>query len=859
MGRGDELKNIVYIFLLISMGMFAQPYAAVNSSVPVTNGGSSMQISSFPVFTETFFESPDTATGHYTIDDADDSYGNFMTIESIDFGANIQPTQIAFKMYKTGNPGSVYMDICYTTDGFPDAVFATDTLDGDVFTTDTAGVYYNFVPSKCELNYGGAYVFKLRAPGADGANTLNIKYVALDTLGSTYVMESSDGTTWDMLMDHNLLTKIIGIKRSPDDKNLTGPHFLYGFISDEDLGRWVITLDKTINTTSSANIISATTLTQDGAEISIDSIHMQSSAVVYYTADVTGTVLRMSYTAPETGGIISSYDLPMASITDEPVYINNFGTGDREKSSLVWYPFNGDLIEVYTSIAATENISVGALEYVDTVLNFPSPYNSASVIIGDPGLTGDFTLSFRAYMAYDYDDNFFAFANTNSVTQDGFTVYFDGDGTDDYSINFSTGNGSTYSTVSSAMGDISEDTWHDVAIVVDVDGDGTDAYATIYVDGVLTNAADSVLDDMSDAFDISGKDFHLGALNAPRFGFLQDDKLDEFRIWNEKLTTDFIDSLEAFPFREPFGGTPTDPPSPTVDSVFTVILGPERFDDAAFAVPGNYTVAQAITDFYGTPSPYKPVDNGYAKLEIDNSDTCLVLYVDSGQWCNSSWNQSIYSSVDHYDEFYLSADIQYRLGWVQNAGGKHLGIYCWPAGSASPDGGTTPGMDPDQGWSSRSGWYFVDPVYTSIPGTLTDYVYSHDILKLAGKEYLLSNPITFDGSWINITRRFVMNTPGQRNGILEVFLDGECVFTKNNIIWLTTLTSAYDYTHIVFSLYFGGDKSYQTAQRDEYVKFDNVFLYTPAAGVPGSVNYPDWKSGYNTHTIGDKIPIYEGR
>jgi len=103
------MKTIITISFIFIVGVLNAQYSYNGTGVSICEDN-------IPVTAETFFASPDTALGHYTIDDGDDSYGNFITIESLDFGAHIQPTGIGFKMYKTGNPGNVYMDICYTSD-----------------------------------------------------------------------------------------------------------------------------------------------------------------------------------------------------------------------------------------------------------------------------------------------------------------------------------------------------------------------------------------------------------------------------------------------------------------------------------------------------------------------------------------------------------------------------------------------------------------------------------------------------------------------------------------------------------------------------------------------------------------------
>lgn len=295
---------------------------------------------------------------------------------------------------------------------------------------------------------------------------------------------------------------------------------------------------------------------------------------------------------------------------------------------------------------------------------------------------------------------------------------------------------------------------------------------------------------------------------------------------------------------------PTSPENPIDTSIFETILV-QRFDQSSISVPGDYTNTQCETDFRGSTIQNKSINNGYTRLELDNSDTCLVLYIDEGENCNASWFNDIDDSVDHVDEFYLSVDIQYKNGFQQNYGGKGIGIYCWPSGTTAPDGSGP--LTDDQGWSSRLGWEdSSDDGWITDPGYLQDYVYSHGLSSSYGIRHTFNDTIEFSGEWRNIIRRYVMNTPGTKDGLLEIFLDGECVYTADDLMWRTTTNSTLDFTHLEFSLYFGGNPP---ALRDEYVKLDNVFLGYYKDGIPGSAEYPDLKSGKNQHSLGDEIPI----
>ena len=77
------------------------------------------------------------------------------------------------------------------------------------------------------------------------------------------------------------------------------------------------------------------------------------------------------------------------------------------------------------------------------------------------------------------------------------------------------------------------------------------------------------------------------------------------------------------------------------------------------------------------------------------------------------------------------------------------------------------------------------------------------------------------GVWYEIIQRIQMNDPGVRNGVLQVWLDGNLVLDQQDILWRTENSFAID--QLYFSTFFGGGEDWQTS-KDEIIYFDEFVV-----------------------------------
>jgi len=81
------------------------------------------------------------------------------------------------------------------------------------------------------------------------------------------------------------------------------------------------------------------------------------------------------------------------------------------------------------------------------------------------------------------------------------------------------------------------------------------------------------------------------------------------------------------------------------------------------------------------------------------------------------------------------------------------------------------------------------------------------------------------GVWYEVIQRVKMNDPGVRNGVLQIWLDGNLVLDQQDILWRTENTFAID--QVYFSTFFGGNEDWRTS-KDEVMYYDDFLISTAA-------------------------------
>jgi hypothetical protein len=198
-----------------------------------------------------------------------------------------------------------------------------------------------------------------------------------------------------------------------------------------------------------------------------------------------------------------------------------------------------------------------------------------------------------------------------------------------------------------------------------------------------------------------------------------------------------------------------------------------------------------------------------------------------------------------YEELYLSYWVRFDDNFNFVRGGKLPG-FC---GGECNTGGHVP--DGTDGWSARMMWRG--------DGEVEQYVYHPDQPGQWGESLHWDDGgyqrFFVPGQWHHLIHRVVMNTPGQRDGIIQGWFDGELALDARNLRFRDVDRFAID--ELAISTFFGGGDSSWAPDEDEYICFDNFVISTergdqPLTPVPTNTPSPseliidDSDSGFST-------------
>ncbi|GAB4109136.1 MAG: hypothetical protein Kow00105_17540 [Phycisphaeraceae bacterium] len=262
-----------------------------------------------------------------------------------------------------------------------------------------------------------------------------------------------------------------------------------------------------------------------------------------------------------------------------------------------------------------------------------------------------------------------------------------------------------------------------------------------------------------------------------------------------------------------------------------------NFDDDPV---GTYSVTNLKAD-WNNPSSNDGVDEGRVEIvDGPNAWGAKSLVVNYPQGLSntgkSQWKTPLGAG---YEELYLS----YRLRFGDNfdfvRGGKLPGL----AGGAANSGGNIP--DGTDGWSARMMWRTNGSGGSTTNGTqsqFVQYVYHKDMPGPSGEDFKwddnpqLGWPKIDSGVWYHVQHRIKMNTPGQDDGIIQAWLDGELVLNAQDLHFRDISSLKIDLLY--FSTFFGGSSPPWEATKDEQVFFDDFIVSTTpiGSGIPGDLD-----------------------
>jgi hypothetical protein len=185
-----------------------------------------------------------------------------------------------------------------------------------------------------------------------------------------------------------------------------------------------------------------------------------------------------------------------------------------------------------------------------------------------------------------------------------------------------------------------------------------------------------------------------------------------------------------------------------------------------------------------------------------------------------------------YEELVLKYRVRFGDGFDFVRGGKLPGL----AGGSAPTGSTQ--ANGTNGWTGRMMWRTDFEGVSGQPEQLvsdaisyakyTDSGFDQDGRqedKLYWTDANQSRTVINSGVWYEITQRVKMNTPGERNGVLQIFLDGVLVVDQQDVLFRTT-GGTFQIDQMYFSTFFGGNEDWRTS-KDEVAYFDDFEISVP--------------------------------
>lgn len=271
-------------------------------------------------------------------------------------------------------------------------------------------------------------------------------------------------------------------------------------------------------------------------------------------------------------------------------------------------------------------------------------------------------------------------------------------------------------------------------------------------------------------------------------------------------------SVDGQEVTEPSGSTPVvDPDAPSIQfyhDFYEDNIGIYTLDDLrSYWNTNNASVS--LKDYGTTEIVSDPNNSRHGKV-------MSVFFAEGGVGYQSfvccsgtQWRTSLPAK----EELYLSYDVMFEEGFEFVLGGKLPGLY-W--GEFIGGGNIPDGYD---GGSGRLMWHPDGEIlnYTYHAGMTSAYG-QVDRWGFGERKYFVP------GKWQNLEVRYVMNTPGVANGIIQAWLDGELVMDRRDFQFRNT--GSMTLSGLIVTTYFGGHTEKWASPKDQHVFFDNFIVST---------------------------------
>lgn len=225
---------------------------------------------------------------------------------------------------------------------------------------------------------------------------------------------------------------------------------------------------------------------------------------------------------------------------------------------------------------------------------------------------------------------------------------------------------------------------------------------------------------------------------------------------------------------------------------------------------GVYAEEDVEADFGAAPTWNDGLDEGRATIVAEGTQRFLRVTYPAGQFGPGNGGvQFMVALGGPHEELFFSYRVRFSEGFDFVKGGKLPGL----VGGSSPTG-CAPKTD---GFSARNMW--------RSGGSAVQYVYYPDQPNNCGDDIAYRTEgaaVAFaPGTWHTVEHRLVMNTPGESDGLLEAWVDGELVVQRLDMAWRGAGAN-FGIDRLYFSTFFGGGDSSWAPATAQVIDFDDL-------------------------------------
>lgn len=253
---------------------------------------------------------------------------------------------------------------------------------------------------------------------------------------------------------------------------------------------------------------------------------------------------------------------------------------------------------------------------------------------------------------------------------------------------------------------------------------------------------------------------------------------------------------------------------------------------------GQYTKEMMNQDWQ-TPKWNNGVDKGRVEVVNDpmhNGKAIGVLYPELGVGPSMGGAQWQFRFKD-CEEVFASYYIYFPKGWDGVKGGKLPGL----CGEECPTGGDTV-----TGYNGFSARYMFRPNMKMVI-----YCYHMDKPGTWGEDFELDYPFARE-TWYKLTQRIKLNTPGQKDGEIQVWVNNQEALLIDTLRFRLIDTIKID--KFYFSTFYGGSSPDWAPLTDQHIYFDEFKIYTETNDINDKIGnkiHENWKFKITRSASGD--------